>query len=136
MCVCTLFIGHVEYVHKCLFATYILHWAMGIGSHCPCLHCALFMVAMCIVALVVGIVSTVEFCIVHCPLCNVGASMLALLNASTLECALIDICIFMWCIINELSLVQNLFGVGTANVKLQNTSLAMEAIDFDMYIDL
>jgi len=101
MCVCTLFIGHLEYVHKCFFATYILHWAMGIGSHCPCLHCALFMVAMCIVEMVVGIVCTVEFCIVHCPLCNVGA-----------------------------------FGVGTANVILQNTTLAMEAIDLDMYIDL
>lgn len=62
--------------------------------------------------------------------------MLALLNVSTLECALIDICMFMWCIINELSLGQILFGVGTANVILQNISLAMETIDLDMYIDL
>jgi hypothetical protein len=71
------------------------------------------MVAMCIVNLVEGIVC-IPLCKVHglsivqCALCNVGPSMLALLNASTLECALIDICIFMWCIIN---LGQNLFGV-------------------------
>jgi len=66
MCACTLFIGHVEYVHKCFFATYILHWAMGIGSHCSCFHCAVCIVEMCIVTLVVGIACTFGLCIVHC----------------------------------------------------------------------